>query len=108
VAMDFDADALVNARENIARNRAAADVEIVQADLSSFSVPPADIVTANLTASVLSRHAARLRQLVKPGGTLIVSGFSPDELPRVLSSLGAAEVSDRAVENDWAAASLVI
>ena len=108
VAMDSDADALLNARENIARNGAAAGIEVVRADLSSFAAPPADIVTANLTAAVLARHAGRLRQLVKPGGALIVSGFSPDELAAVLSSLGVAEASDRAVENEWTAATLVI
>ena len=64
---------------------------------------PADIVTANLTAAVLQHHAASLGRLVRPGGVLIVSGFSPEELPGVAAAFDAP-VSQSVVEGEWAAA----
>ena len=103
VAMDTDPDAIQNARENVERNGANGDVEVIQADLQDSSTAPADIVTANLTAAVLLRHASALRRLVAPGGALIVSGFSPEELPDVIAAFGAREV-ERVVEDEWAAA----
>ena len=101
LAMDNDPDALQNARENVERNRAR--VEIVCTDLATFAASPADIVTANLTAAVLVKHAAVLRRLVLPESSLIVSGFSPEELPDVTAALGGTLV-DRIVDGEWCAA----
>jgi ribosomal protein L11 methyltransferase len=103
VAMDNDPDAIQNARENVERNGAHGDVEVIQADLEDCSTAPADIVTANLTAAVLLVHTSGLRRLVAPGGALIVSGFSPEELPGVVAAFGARDV-ERVVEDEWAAA----
>ncbi len=102
-AMDYDSDALHNARENVERN--AVIVEIVQADLAAFTAAPADIVVANLTAAVLRHHASTLRRLVAPHGVLIVSGFSPEELADVTAPFDAREVRT-AAEAEWAAAML--
>jgi ribosomal protein L11 methylase PrmA len=102
-AMDNDPDALQNARENIARNDAATSIIVIEADLSAASSDPADVVVANLTGAVLRRYAATLRHMVQAGGTLIVSGFGPDEMDDVLGAFGApASVSSR--EGEWAAA----
>jgi ribosomal protein L11 methyltransferase len=100
-AMDNDPDAIQNARENIERNGAA--IEVSRADLHDFSTAPADIITANLTGAVLKDHASRLRLLVTRGGSLIVSGFSPEEMPDVIGAFGGG-VAARAVEDEWAAA----
>ena len=84
-----------NARENIERNaRLERWWMCAQADLSSLAASPADVVTANLTGAVLQRHAAELRQLVTPGGALIVSGFSPGRNADVVRALACeAEVA---------------
>jgi Ribosomal protein L11 methylase len=61
---------------------------------------PADIVLANLTASVLQRLAANLRRLIAPGGELIASGFSSEELNDVAASF---EITSQDVlnEGEW-------
>ncbi len=100
-AVDTDPDALRNARENAAQN--GVDLAIVEADLDRWRAAPADLVVANLTGAVLRRLAGRLRSLVAPGGTLIVSGFSPDEADGVTAALGFA-THDVRVEGEWAAA----
>ena len=105
-AVDHDPDALQNARENITRNAATGNIEVIEVDLSSVTLPPADIVLANLTAAVLLRHAASLQRLVVAGGQLVVSGFGPDDVDVVARAIGA-EVRDAVPEGEWAAALLV-
>jgi ribosomal protein L11 methyltransferase len=100
-AIDNDPDALRNARENIARN-GADGIEVVQADLSSATLGPADIVLANLTAAVLQRHAGALKRLIADGGLLIASGFSGDEVEAIAAAFETAP-RDVVHEGEWAA-----
>ena len=104
VAMDIDPDALQNARENIDRNALAGRIAVVEADLANLTVEPADVVVANLTGAVLKHHAAALLRLVRPAGAMIVSGFSPSELPDVLAALQPMTDVETLEEDDWAAA----
>jgi ribosomal protein L11 methyltransferase len=104
-AMDNDPDALQNARENIARNGAPESITVIEADISSGPGARADVVVANLTGAVLQRYAAALRQMVQPGGAVIVSGFSPDEMEEVLGAFGVPASTTR-LEGEWAAAML--
>jgi ribosomal protein L11 methyltransferase len=91
VGIDYDADAIQAASENLTLNDGVDGVEFRIADLSAASLPKADIVTANLTGAVLTRSAARLLDLVRPAGTLIVSGLLEDERDDVVSGIGDAE-----------------
>ena len=101
-ALDNDPDAVENARENIVRNDAAAIVEAHVRDLTDGGLAPADVVTANLTGTLLARHAADLGALVRPAGTLIVAGFNIDEKDMVLDAFsGAFALSESAEEDDW-------
>ena len=60
-AMDNDPDAVENARENIAANGVENVVEAHVDDLTTTSVAPADLVTANLTGTLLSQHGCGSR-----------------------------------------------
>ena len=102
VALDNDPDALRNARENVARN-GCRGIEVREADLSSLTIEPADIVMANLTAGVLERYAGELQDLVEEAGSLIVSGFGPDESTDVAAALSRFEVRRQASEGAWTA-----
>lgn len=102
LALDNDRDALMNARDNVARNGVAA-VELQEADAAALEVTHADLIVANLTGAALQRLAPVLARLATPGGLLIVSGFAPDELPDVAGAFGWHVVRDRR-EGDWAAA----
>jgi ribosomal protein L11 methylase PrmA len=105
-ALDNDPDALHNARENIARNGGADGIEVVEGDLAAAAtLHPADVVLANLTAAVLRRHAAALQRLIVPGGTLIASGFSADEIDEIAQAFGVTP-QDIAAEGEWAALTL--
>ena len=101
-AIDNDPDAVENARENIAANDVGQIVEAHVDDFTTTAVEPADLVTANLTGTLLARHGNDLARLVRPGGSLIVSGFNIDEKPRVEEALTSSlAISETAEEDDW-------
>lgn len=106
VALDNDQDALDNARENIARNGAAAAIDIIRDDLDTLRIQRADVVLANLTGAVLVRHAEDLQGMVVKGGYLIVSGFAPDDMAVIARALGRMNVIAEKHEGDWAALTL--
>jgi len=101
-ALDVDPDAVENARENIARNGVQTIVEAHVRDLTESGLAPADVVTANLTGTLLARHALQLGALVRPSGSLIVAGFTIDEKQLVLDAFhGTFQPSESAEEDDW-------
>ena len=101
-AFDVDPDAVENARENAARNDVASALEIHVRDLSLATLAPADVVTANLTGSLLAHHAGELIRLVSPSGVLIAAGFTIDERERVEAAFAARlAISESAEEDGW-------
>jgi len=100
VAIDHDADAIANARENVQRNHVRIDLR--QADLQSLEAGRFDLVLANLTAAVIVRYRDALTRLVGPGGLAILSGFSSEDVPQIAGAFGVAPL-ETVVEGDWAA-----
>ena len=101
-AIDVDPDAIENARENIALNGVGGIVEAHVEDFSSASRLPAEVVTANLTGSLLARGADELCRLVKPAGELIVSGFNVEERRMVEEAFAYRfAIAEAAQEDDW-------
>ena len=102
-AIDIDADAVENARENIARNGVAQAVEAHVRDFTTDSaLPPADLVIANLTGTLLAKHARAVARLVRPAGTLIVAGFTSDESDMVTDAFAPHfALTESAEENGW-------
>ena len=78
--IDYEADALDNARENLRLNGADEAITLRQADLRVERVAAADLVVANLTGALLVSLAPAMTDLVRPGGTLVVSGFMAPEV----------------------------
>jgi ribosomal protein L11 methyltransferase len=107
IAIDTDADALQNARENIERNGATGAIQMSEADLGSVELAPADVVLANLTSAMLRRFARSLKSLLAPGGTLILSGFSPADVDDIVRALGATPARILTGE-EWTAVSLSV
>ena len=103
-ALDYDEDAIVNARHNLRLNGAESAIRLRQADLTSEPIVPGDVVTANLTGALLIAQAPLLTALVRPGGTLIVSGFLASEVDAVCSmfTLELTQVEE-AAEESWRA-----
>ena len=106
VAIDNDADALDNARANIARNGAAGAIDIIRDDLETLRIQRADIVLANLTGAALLRYAEELRSLAVDAGYLILSGFAPDDIPVILRAFPTLKVIAQDADGDWGAVCL--
>jgi ribosomal protein L11 methyltransferase len=74
-AFDFDPVAVRVAKENARKNRVR--IGIRRADITKIPVGSTkyDVVCANLTADLLESCAAKLKQIVKPGGLLVLAGL---------------------------------
>jgi ribosomal protein L11 methyltransferase len=99
--IDFDADAIQSARENLELNPAAVHVSFETVDLAARPLPSADLVTANLTGGLLVRSAAALLGAVRPGGTLILSGIQSHERDEVRAAFAAAADLWERDEDGW-------
>jgi ribosomal protein L11 methyltransferase len=101
-AVDNDPDALDNARGNFGRNGAGGAIDVVPESLERLQLERADVVTANLTAAVLVRHAPRLESLLRDNGVLVVSGFGPDDVPDIRRAF-RRQVTEALHEEEWTA-----
>jgi len=105
VAVDVDPEAIDAARASHAFNPQALGIEWLVGDFRAADSAPAsgrrwDLVLANLTGGMLRSSAPRIRELIAPGGRLVVSGFDTDERPGVESAL-ALTVEQTLVEDTW-------
>jgi ribosomal protein L11 methyltransferase len=103
VAIDSDPDALENARDNIARNGAAAAIDIILDDLGSLRLERADIVLGNLTGAVLVRYAPELRRLLADSGYLVLSGFAPQDAVLIQAAFKGLTTVQIEQDGEWAA-----
>jgi len=101
MGVDVDPDALQSARENLALNPDVGHVTFEQSDVSAADLPAADIVTANLTGTLLVRSATRLRAATRPGGSLILSGLMTSERDDVCRAFDPAHVVWERHEDEW-------
>jgi ribosomal protein L11 methyltransferase len=103
LGIDNDADAIQSARESLDLNPGARHVTFETIDLAARALPAADIVTANLTGSLLMRSAGALLAAVRPHGTLILSGIQPGERDEVRQAFGDSEITWEREEDGWVA-----
>ena len=101
LGIDFDADAIQSARESLELNPEARGVTFERIDLADRPLPPADVVTANLTGGLLVRSAGTLLAAVRDGGTLILSGIQSHERDSVRQAVAAAELCWERDEEGW-------
>jgi ribosomal protein L11 methyltransferase len=102
LGIDYDADAIQSARENLDLNPEARNVLFETVDLADRPLPAADVVTANLTGALLIRSASTLLAAVRPGGTLILSGIQSHEADDVRRAFAGATVCWERDEDGWA------
>lgn len=101
--IDIDADAIRCAEDGAALNGLTGRVRFVESDFRSAPPAPADLVLANLTGGMIGMSADRLIQLVRPGGHLLLSGFTLDERPGILEAMRELSLVRMADEDGWCA-----
>jgi ribosomal protein L11 methyltransferase len=99
--IDRDPDAVRAAQENLPLNPHLTNVTFSAGNLTAGARPPADVVTANLTGSLLCRTKAALIGAVRTGGALIVSGLQAHERSEVVAAFAPAEIAWEAEADGW-------
>lgn len=106
VAVEIEDWTVENARENAAiNNYTQIDVRLGGAETIAGD-QPYDIVLANINRNVLLDDMPAYTDVLKSGGTLLLSGFYTEDLPILQSraeALGLSYISHR-VKNNWVSA----
>jgi ribosomal protein L11 methyltransferase len=100
VAFDNDPEAVRASRQNIRRNKVR--VVLRRADLRQLPRFPRrryDFICANLVCDLLSAEASKIRDLLKPGGKLIVAGILNREFLGLAKKLHEFNLT---LEKTWA------
>lgn len=82
VATDIAPPALEAARANLALDRAGREVLVSNASPGHWGAS-FELVVANILEEVLRALAAELASALRPGGRLLLSGFTPAQVPSV-------------------------
>jgi ribosomal protein L11 methyltransferase len=103
VAIDIDATALENARENAELNRLGGQIRFSAAPLGSIR-GRFDLITANILSSIVIDMAPQLKARLRPGGGLILAGILKREAAEVAAAYSPELrcVSTR-IDRAWAA-----
>jgi ribosomal protein L11 methyltransferase len=108
IGVDNDADAILNARDNIVRN-GVADVVVLEegfvdvAYLAAQGDSAFDVIVANVLSGVLKPLLASFFTSVVPGGFVILGGILEEEAEEMLDALARAGfvVTGEDLENEW-------
>ncbi len=105
-AVESDADALVNARDNVARHGVAAQVRLVHAlaDERWLAAHGSyDIILANILSGVIRPLLPAFRRALRPRGALLLSGILDAEAEDVITDAAAAGLRVRVedLEDEW-------
>ena len=105
VAVDLDPVACRTARANIERNGVAGHVKVMQGDLLSTIDGKADLIVANIIASVIAKLAVDVAKTLVSGGCFIASGIISERSPEVIIALEAAGLSviEQLEDGGWVA-----
>lgn len=108
VGYDIDEWSADNARHNAVINRVDHRYTAMLGDASAIDGlgRQFDVVAANINRNILLADMPRFKKALKPGGTLIMSGFYTEDIPALAqkaATLGLNIMEDRCLQdNNWA------
>lgn len=104
VAVDIDKSAVQTAKENVRENGLSHCISVYEGDLVSVLKDKADIVVANIIASVIISMAPVVKNYIKPGGTFVAGGLLEEKVDTVIDALKANDFSKIEVHRrgEWA------
>jgi ribosomal protein L11 methyltransferase len=103
LAVDIEDWTVENARENATLN-GCPHIEVRLGDASVIRQErPFDIILANINRNVLLADLPVYKQILAPGGTLIMSGFYTEDLPMIRDKAAALGLNfkNHRIKNNW-------
>lgn len=104
LGIDIDAWSVENAKENCAMN-GCSDIPVLEGDVDLLAgQAPFDVILANINKNILKVQIPAYASVIRPGGTLLLSGFfttDVEELSEVAGRHGFTFLQSRQ-ENEWA------
>lgn len=101
-AIDISDAAIIATRHNMTLNDVEGRIEVDTAPIAHL-FEPYDIIVANILAPVLVSMAAELRRLLRPGGSLVISGILVDRHDHVLAALSPLTPIRSLMHDGWIA-----
>jgi ribosomal protein L11 methyltransferase len=88
-AIEYDADAIPNAEENVRRNAVEDVVAVFEGDAAVLLplIAPVDVILANILSSVLVELLPAMRVALRDGGRAILAGILREERDALLEAL---------------------
>lgn len=100
-AVDIDPQAILATNENAERNGVAERLRAATVDESALAA--CDVLLANILAEPLEQLASQLAALVKPGGSIVLSGLLASQAERLAAIYDAwFDMAPSALRDDWA------
>lgn len=106
--IEIDGAAYENAIENVSLNNVA--MNLIHGDASALpSLAAADYLFANINRNIILGDIDRYAAALKPGGTMLLSGFYEEDIPMVVEKAAeyGLELKSRLISNRWTALRLV-
>ena len=106
VMCDNDPQAVIACENNISLNNVSDKCRVVLSDLSKEINGQASVVVANITAEILLRLVENINDIIKEGGTLILSGILNDRVDKVIKAYvdKGFEFLEKSSSAEWSAA----
>ncbi len=107
-AIDIDSWCYTNALENIARN-AQDHIRVREGDAAMLQAASYHVILANINRNILLGDIPRYAASLKPGGTLLVSGFFLEDLPVISEKCSTVNLKyqKKTQKNHWVSAKYV-
>lgn len=105
VGVDVDEWSFENAMENVRLNHVEDRIRIVHGELSSVHDNNFDIIVANIQLNVIAVLLSTMKEKLRAGGILMLSGLLLPDREQILKSLSGSkfEICEEATENEWIA-----
>jgi ribosomal protein L11 methyltransferase len=101
VGVDNDPEAIGSAAQHARLN--AVELRLVQGDgARPFAAHSFDLVVANLTAPLLLAQSEALAAVVRPGGTVVLSGLLVEDVGQVQAAYRPLGAVTTATDGEWA------
>ncbi len=103
LAVDIDPRACAEAKHNVRQNGLQDHILVVQGSLEVAPEKSFDLVVANLTIGTLQALVSQIPRVLRPGGQILLSGFSPHQKEEIRKRLPEGKELKERLREGWQA-----